>query len=109
MPKQRIALKVRHFDDCLNACGPDAQFAEAFQKVRILFAQCAIEHERHRAEDDVSAEDIERELLRAYVSTTVWARMQVLARGRLRERCLATPLSTEGSMRDAQPSAQGTS
>lgn len=38
MPTQRIALKTHHFDDCLNVCEPDAQFLEAFAKVRALLS-----------------------------------------------------------------------
>lgn len=96
MPTQRIALKTHHFDDCLNVCQLDAQFLEAFADLRALFARCALEHDGNRADNDVSAEDIERELWRTYVRTTVWARMQVLASGLLHERRLATLPSAEG-------------
>lgn len=96
MPTQRIALKAHHFDDCLNVCEPDVQVAEAFAKMQTLFGQCALEHDRNRTDNDVSAADIERELWRAYVRATVWARMQVLASGLLHEKHLATVASAEG-------------
>lgn len=97
MPRQRIALRTRHLTDCFEACAPDARFLEAFGRIRDLFAPLARDHESSRNPDDVSAKDIEAQMLRLYFLATVGTRMQQAASA-LEKPLLADPTVLEADI-----------